>query len=365
MGHLDQLPACKKQELPMVIWPDEGLGEPVGPFPEENLGSKLVRNTAGAMIRSMYRHHGVGLAAQQAGVPFQIFVIDAYWTQPDKSKHPRVFLNPQITDVGDYSTHLPHPGEGCLSFPYDHHAIVERHDRVELEWLDFKGKTHHQWFDGYEAIVIQHEFDHLLGFCYIDRLSLLKKGMAIRRARKMRRHYRNGMKKTIETIKQMSKTPEALLMKNRQFEMVLRKKLAAEDAADLALVEERMADPDILSVEETERFLRIMENPPAPNEKLQDAAKRYREAIENGELEIIEPSGDGEVADPRSSSRYAAGARRLVQREDARRDRKRVRLSVHSEDQEGNERTEGGGIKERIESLDGSLSLEELEAKND
>lgn len=235
----------------MVIWPDERLAEPVGPFPEENLGSKLVRNTAGAMIRSMYKHYGVGLAAQQAGVPFQIFVMDAYWTQPDKSKHPKVFLNPKITGVGDYVTSLPHPGEGCLSFPYDHHAIVERHDQIELEWLDFKGETHHQWFDGYEAIVIQHEFDHLLGCLYMDRLSLLKKGMAIRRARKMRRHYRNGMKKGLAAFKQMHKTPEALMMRNKQFEASRRAKLALEDTEDLALVEERLAEGgETLALEE-------------------------------------------------------------------------------------------------------------------
>ena len=280
----------------MVIWPDERLHDPVSPFPEEHLGSKLVRNTAGAMIRSMYKHYGVGLAAPQAGVPFQIFVMDAYWTQEGNKKKPRVFLNPKITGVGEYVTELPHPGEGCLSFPYDHRAPVQRHDRVELEWLDFKGNTHHQWFDGYESIVIQHEFDHLLGFCYIDRLSPLKKDMALRRARKMRRAYRNGMRGTVKMFKKMQNGPEAVVNRNKRFEAG------------------------------------------TPQAKLRRAAKKHKEGIENGTITTDIPSGDSEVVDTRPSSRVSEEARGLVQREDARGDSQRVQLPVSDQDQEGDER---------------------------
>jgi peptide deformylase len=338
------LPPAKKQELPLVIWPDNRLAQPVGPWPEENLGAKLVRNTAGAMIRAMYKHYGVGLAAQQVGVPFQIFVMDAYWTQPDKSKHPQVFLNPRITDVGKYATNLPHPGEGCLSFPYDHHAIVERHDQIELEWLDFKGEIHHQWFDGYEAIVIQHEFDHLLGKCYIDCIGPLRRDMAIRRARKMRRHYRNGMKKGLKAMKQLGQSKEALAVRNREFEAYMRNIQILEDAEDITMIEERMKDPILLSVEETENFLKEMENAPPASVELTDATKRYKEAITDGTLETDIPSGDSEEPTPRPSSRFTEASRRLVQREDARRDRKRMQLSVSDQDQEGDERTETSGV---------------------
>ena len=299
MGHLDTLPECKKPELKLVIWPDECLKYAVAPFPEEYLGSIVARNTAGRMIRAMYRHHGVGLAAQQVAVPFQIFTMDAYWTQPDKSKHPRVFLNPQITGVGDWTTALPHPGEGCLSFPYDFKSPVRRHDQVELEWLDFKGKVHHEWFEGYEAIIVQHEMDHLTGHCFIDRLSQLKQGIAYRRARKMRRRYFSGMKQGLKMFKAMQKGPEALADRNNHFEMLRRKKLT-EEAQKLGEYDE----------------------------------------------ECNRTSGHSEVVDPRPSSRYAAGARRLVQREDARRNDKRVQLPVHSEGQEGDERTESSGDAE-------------------
>lgn len=343
---LNPLPKRTRPEMNMVIWPDERLAEAVHPFPEENIGSRLVRDTAGGMIRAMYKHMGVGLAAQQVGIPFQIFIIDAFWTQEGAKKKPKVFLNPKITGHGNLVVSLPKPGEGCLSFPYDHHAVIERYNQVELEWLDFKGEVHHQWFDGVEAIVVQHEFDHLMGCCYIDHLSKLRRDAAIRKARKMRRHYRNGMRMGIKHMKSLRSSGQALVVRNREFEKNRRNKLMLEDAADLALCEARLKNSEgTISLNEMEArvFGKAMENPPTANDKLEEATQRYKEAIEDGTLEIC---GDGEVADPRPSSRFSEASRRLVQREDARRDRQRVQLPVSDQDQEGDERTESSGADE-------------------
>jgi len=226
---MEPLPECKKPELKLVIWPDECLKYAVADFPEQELSSQEVRNIAGGMVRAMYKHYGVGMAAPQVAIPFRIFVMDAYWTKEGSKKHPKVFLNPEITGVGDYAVELPHPGEGCLSFPYDYHSPVKRHDKIELQWMDFKGDTHHEWFEGYEAIVIQHEYDHLNGHCFIDRLSLLKQGMAIRRARKMRRRYRNGMKRGMQLFKQMQKSPEGMWDRNKAFEARRREMLGSDN----------------------------------------------------------------------------------------------------------------------------------------
>jgi peptide deformylase len=212
----------EKPELRLVIWPDETLKMPVAPFPEEGLGTELVRDTAEAMIQAMYKHHGVGLAAQQTGIPFQIFVMDTKWTEEDASKTPRVFLNPRITDIGQGAQQLQWPGEGCLSFPYGYRNPVRRLDKLELEWLDFEGEAHHEWFEGYEAIVIQHEMDHLMGFCFIDRLSSLKRGMALRRARKVRRRYRKGYKGALAKLKHATRTPEYALKRAQAFEQGFR-----------------------------------------------------------------------------------------------------------------------------------------------
>ncbi len=236
------LPESKKPELKLVIWPEPCLKYAVAPFPEEELKSQPVRNIAGAMIRAMYKYRGVGLAAPQVSVPFRVFVMDAFWTKENNQKHPRVFLNPEITDAGTSAISLPHPGEGCLSFPYDYHGIVKRHDTVELQWLDFKGDVHHELFKGHEAIVIQHEMDHLNGYCFIDRLSLLKQDMAYRRAKKVRRRYDKGMKQGMKMIKDLPKSPEGLLDRNKAFEARRKAAIAAEDAKDPALVEARLAE---------------------------------------------------------------------------------------------------------------------------
>jgi len=218
----------EKLDLGLVIWPDKSLRHPVAAFPEENLRTRLVKNTAGAMIKTMYKYQGVGLAAQQVGVPFQIFVMDSGWHNEGAKKHPRIFINPRVTEVGEGAIQLPRPGEGCLSFPYDYHQPVARVDKLELEWLDTKGEVHHEDFEGYDAIIIQHELDHLAGYCFIDRLSPLKRDMALRRARKMRRRYASGYKKMIKSMKHAPHTREYQIKRQMAFEAGVR---AGKEAA--------------------------------------------------------------------------------------------------------------------------------------
>lgn len=219
-----------KINLEMVIWPNKNLKIPVGPFDEKSLNTKLVRNTAGAMIKTMYKYYGIGLAAQQVGIPFQIFVMDPNWTKPNTKKKARIFLNPKIVDVGERTQQLNPPGEGCLSFPYNYRQPIKRFDKVELEWLDFNGNVHHEWFSDYEAIIVQHEMDHLLGHCFIDRLSPLKRDIAIRKARKIRRQYKKGYKRTISKLKNAPRTKEYALKVAKAFEEGLRsKKTTAEN----------------------------------------------------------------------------------------------------------------------------------------
>lgn len=205
-------------ELSLIIWPDPILKIPVDPFPEDKLRTRPVKNTAGAMIKMMYEYHGVGLAAQQVGVPFQIFVMDTQWFAPDSKKKPQVFINPKIVDVGSGAQQLKSPGEGCLSFPYEYKNPVKRLDKLELEWLDFKGEVHHKWFSGFEAIVVQHEMDHLMGYCFIDRLSPLKRDMAIRKAKKIRRFYKKGYRRTINKLKHAHQTPAYNFKRQRAYE---------------------------------------------------------------------------------------------------------------------------------------------------
>lgn len=174
--------------MDLVIWPDIRLTEIVSQFAVEDLGSPMVKGIADSMLEAMYHYHGAGLAATQVGVPFAIFVTDFTWqASHENPKTPRVFLNPMIVHASEGAQQLAGKGEGCLSFPYKFNAPVARHESVTVEFYDFDGEKHTEEFVGYEAIVIQHEFDHLLGSLFIERLSPLKKDIAIRKAKKVRK----------------------------------------------------------------------------------------------------------------------------------------------------------------------------------
>jgi len=218
---VELIQTAEEFKLGLVIWPDPTLKAPVMNFPEEHLGSPLVRNTADKMLELMYHYKGVGLASQQVSVPFRMFVMDQ---QKDDVKTPQIFLNPKVTEVGDKFIQVNHPGEGCLSFPYGFHSPVPRLEKLELEWLDFNGIVHHQWFEGAEAIIVQHEMDHLDGYCFIDRLSWMKRNLAIRKARRIRARYKKGMRRAVSAMKNAPRTPEHNLKRLQMFENAQRAK---------------------------------------------------------------------------------------------------------------------------------------------
>jgi peptide deformylase len=126
----------------------------------------------------MYAYKGIGLAAQQVGVPVQLTVIDVrgvadrpssleIGAQPaDLQKFmPMVLMNPEITPVGKK---VAGP-EGCLSFP-EMYADVERHEVIDLKALNAEGKPIEFRAGGLLSRAIQHETDHLHGILFIDRM---------------------------------------------------------------------------------------------------------------------------------------------------------------------------------------------------
>ena len=98
-------------------------------------------------------------------------------------KEPRVFINPVISDP---SEELVVYNEGCLSVP-EIYAEVERPARVRARWQDLAGKHHEAEIDGMLATCLQHEMDHLEGIVFLDRVSRLKRQMAIKKLEKMRK----------------------------------------------------------------------------------------------------------------------------------------------------------------------------------
>ena len=130
------------------------------------------------MAETMYAAPGVGLAATQVGFDGSLIVFDA--KAEEKRGDYQVLLNPKI--VESYGT-VVSEDEGCLSVP-DFRSNVRRARSVLVEGLDRDGNPASIEADGYLAIVLQHEIDHLLGKLFIDRISSLKRQLYKKRIMK-------------------------------------------------------------------------------------------------------------------------------------------------------------------------------------
>lgn len=223
----------KKMDLRLVVYPDESLRDPVHGFSEEQINTPLIRNTAGAMIRAMYQMQGIGLAAQQVGVPGAMFVLDVNWHRTGR-KMPKIFLNPVMLEFDGAVVEMGGRGEGCLSTPYGYFSPVPRSEKVLLEWLDLRGEKHTEWFDGIEAIAIQHEIDHLHGVLFVDRLSNLKKDIFKRKARKQRRRYEQGYKRTKRELELAGRTEKRIEKAKAKGAERVARHLAAVEAKERA-----------------------------------------------------------------------------------------------------------------------------------
>ena len=128
------------------------------------------------MFETMYHSDGVGLAAPQINKSIRLFVVDAdpfHENYPEAKDFKKVFINPEIIE---YSEETMVFGEGCLSLP-DMHEEVARPKRIVINYLDENFVEHEEEYDGVRARVIQHEYDHLEGKVYVDRLAPMRKMM--------------------------------------------------------------------------------------------------------------------------------------------------------------------------------------------
>ena len=121
------------------------------------------------MFDTMYDRDGVGLAANQVGEPISLFVMNTtYDRETKKGGTEEVFINPKILKIyGDACV----MEEGCLSVP-EIREDVKRKSMVDIVYADRHGKPHEEkGIDGLRARVIQHEFDHLTGVLFIEKIS--------------------------------------------------------------------------------------------------------------------------------------------------------------------------------------------------
>jgi peptide deformylase len=135
------------------------------------------------MLETMYVAPGIGLAAPQVGVLKRLFVVDVADKKKGEEPAPTVLLNPEIAWRSEEEVSLE---EGCLSVP-GHFAEVLRPREVRMRYQDLEGELREIDADGLLARCLQHELDHLDGVLFIDRISVLKRGMIMRKLAKSRR----------------------------------------------------------------------------------------------------------------------------------------------------------------------------------
>jgi len=161
--------------LEILTYPNQFLQQPTRPV--ENIDGRL-QKFIDDMAATMYAAPGVGLAAIQVGFDKSVLVYDI--SLPEDGRSLQVLINPRIVSrQGEVLSE----NEGCLSVP-DYRADVKRATEIVVEGVDRDGNPITLEAQGFPAIVLQHEIDHLNGTLFIDHLSSLKRELYKRRVLK-------------------------------------------------------------------------------------------------------------------------------------------------------------------------------------
>lgn len=122
------------------------------------------------MASVMYQDDGIGLAAPQVATSLRVIVVGN-----EEARGYKVYVNPEIT-FRSKDTQISE--EGCLSLPQIF-GLVRRPKKIHVKYQDLTGATHKEKLSGLEAIILQHEFDHLEGILFIDRAEKITRGQDI------------------------------------------------------------------------------------------------------------------------------------------------------------------------------------------
>ena len=156
--------------MELIKAPNEFLEKQVKPFDLENMDAEKISKD---MVDTMLKYKGIGLASNQVGLDAQIFVMG--------EENPITVINPIITEVGPERVEME---EGCLSFP-GLYFKVKRPAVVSVQYLDTKQKECIIKLEGLHARVFLHEYDHLQGITFDQRISKLRLEMAKKKQEKL------------------------------------------------------------------------------------------------------------------------------------------------------------------------------------
>jgi peptide deformylase len=165
--------------MKIIKFPDPILREKVEEFDFENCILDPVKLEQ-ELVETMLYNDGIGLAAPQVGIAVRVFVM-GHRGNPEAAQ---AFFNPVITanteDIADIE-------EGCLSFP-GIYVKVKRPTKIKARWQNSQGEFEEGEFDGYNCKCFLHEYDHLEGIVFQDRVSTLKWAMAVKKTKQKRKH---------------------------------------------------------------------------------------------------------------------------------------------------------------------------------
>jgi len=147
--------------LKIIHYPHPTLRHKSKPVTKIN---RELKDIVSEMFQLMYAARGIGLAANQVDLPLQLFVINLSGN-PDEGDE-RVFINPVISKPSGRAE----AEEGCLSIP-EVNSVVIRPEKIHVSAFDLSGNEINETVDGLLARAIQHEYDHLHGMLFIDRIS--------------------------------------------------------------------------------------------------------------------------------------------------------------------------------------------------
>ena len=164
--------------LPIVAYGDPVLKKRASEISKD---TPKLEETISNMYESMYGAHGVGLAAPQVGLSIRLFLVDtspfadddeySVEEQEKLKRFKRTFINAKIIEQTGEEWAF---NEGCLSIPNVREEVL-RQPVIKVEYQDENFKSHTETFDGLIARVIQHEYDHIEGVLFTDKVSSLKK----------------------------------------------------------------------------------------------------------------------------------------------------------------------------------------------
>ena len=175
------------KELKLIPPSDPRVQSAVAPFSDDMLkeeGFKDRKELSDRMFEEMKKYGGIGLSANQLGLPFNMFVLGDH---PGMEKGLKMTcFNPMIISASADQVMMK---EGCLTFPFVFLNIT-RPRKVVVKYEDENGDLKEGSLDGMISRVFQHEYDHMLGKTFVDGVSKMKLDMAYSKATKMMKKYK-------------------------------------------------------------------------------------------------------------------------------------------------------------------------------